>query len=148
MTLTEELLGELVMKVCGSQQVKTNITKEDGTQEVVEIDFKPPYKRIPIVKGLEERLNVKFPADLGSDEANKFLDQLLVKREIKCVAPRTSARMLDKLVSEFIEPECKNPTFIIDHPQIMSPLAKWHRDDKNLTERFELFVCKFEICNA
>lgn len=56
--------------------------------------------------------------------------------------------MLDKLVGEFIEPECKNPTFIIDHPQIMSPLAKWHREDKNLTERFELFVSKFEICNA
>lgn len=41
-----------------------------------------------------------------------------------------------------------NPTFITEHPQIMSPLAKWHRSEKGLTERFELFVMKKEICNA
>lgn len=72
----------------------------------------------------------------------------MVKNDVKCGAPRTVARMLDKLISTYIEKECKNPTFLIDHPQIMSPLAKWHRDDNNLTERFELFVCKFEIVNA
>ncbi|CAL8352705.1 unnamed protein product [Merluccius merluccius] len=44
--------------------------------------------------------------------------------------------------------KCINPTFICDHPQIMSPLAKWHRSQKGLTERFELFVMKKEVCNA
>lgn len=148
MTLTEDLMSQMVLKVCGDYKVKTNVTKEDGTVEVVEIDFKPPYKRIPIVKGLEERLKVKMPKNLGSEEARKQIDDLLVKLGVPCSNPRTTARMLDKLVGEYIEPECKNPTFIIDHPQVMSPLAKWNRKDKDLTERFELFVCKFEICNA
>ena len=53
-----------------------------------------------------------------------------------------------QLVGEFLEVACINPTFICDHPQIMSPLAKWHRSKKGLTERFELFVMKKEICNA
>lgn len=51
-------------------------------------------------------------------------------------------------MGHFIEPECLNPTFIIDHPQIMSPLAKYHRSQPGLTERFELFVNYHEICNA
>jgi len=41
---------------------------------------------------------------------------------------------------------CVNPTFIINHPKIMSPLAKWHRSKPGLTERFELFINKHEVC--
>jgi len=55
---------------------------------------------------------------------------------------------LFQLVGEFLEDKCINPTFICDHPQIMSPLAKWHRSVQGLTERFELFVMKKEIVNA
>lgn len=50
-----------------------------------------------------------------------------------------------QLVGHFIEEQCVNPTFIIHHPQIMSPLAKWHRSIRGLTERFELFVNKHEV---
>jgi len=56
--------------------------------------------------------------------------------------------MLDKLVGEFIEVQCINPSFIVGHPQIMSPLAKKHRDIPGLCERFECFVATKEICNA
>ena len=56
--------------------------------------------------------------------------------------------MLDKLCSKFIESKCLNPTFIIDHPQVMSPLAKYHREHEGLSERFELFVNYHEICNS
>jgi lysyl-tRNA synthetase class 2 len=56
--------------------------------------------------------------------------------------------MLDKLVGEFIEETCVNPTFITGHPQMMSPLAKYHRSNPGLCERFEAFVCKKEIVNA
>ncbi|KAF7148744.1 hypothetical protein RHSIM_Rhsim03G0265300 [Rhododendron simsii] len=52
------------------------------------------------------------------------------------------------LVGHFLEETCVNPTFIINHPEIMSPLAKWHRAKPGLTERFELFVNKHELCNA
>lgn len=65
-----------------------------------------------------------------------------------CSPPHTTARLLDKLVGEFLEEQCINPTFICDHPMIMSPLAKAHRSIPGMTERFELFINKKELCNA
>lgn len=56
--------------------------------------------------------------------------------------------MIDKLVGSFLESQCLNPTFIIEHPQMMSPLAKYHREKPGLTERFELFINYHEFCNA
>jgi len=50
-----------------------------------------------------------------------------------------------QLVGHFLEEKCVNPTFIINHPEIMSPLAKWHRSKPGLTERFELFINKHEV---
>lgn len=47
------------------------------------------------------------------------------KHKLDCAPPHTPARLLDKLVGEFLEVDCINPTFITDHPQLMSPLAKW-----------------------
>ena len=47
-----------------------------------------------------------------------------------------------------MEAQCINPTFIMDHPEIMSPLSKWHRSKPGLTERFELFVCKTEVADC
>ncbi|KAJ4896748.1 Lysine--tRNA ligase [Raphanus sativus] len=57
--------------------------------------------------------------------------------------PSTTARLLDKLVGKFLEEKCLNPTFILNHPVVMSPLAKEHR-----SERFELFINKSELINA
>ncbi|KAE8729768.1 Lysine--tRNA ligase [Hibiscus syriacus] len=51
-------------------------------------------------------------------------------------------------VMKLTKETCVNPTFIINHPEIMSPLAKWHRSKPGLTERFELFINKHELCNA
>ena len=53
-----------------------------------------------------------------------------------------------QLVGHFLEETCVNPTFIINHPEIMSPLAKWHRSRAGLTERFELFANKREVCDV
>ena len=54
--------------------------------------------------------------------------------------------LLLKLVGHFLEETCVNHTFTINHLEIMSPLAKWHRMKKVLTERFELFINKHEVC--
>merc|ERR1719276_585437 len=61
---------------------------------------------------------------------------------------RSIARLLDKLCGHFIEDQIISPAFITEHPQVMSPLAKWHRDKPGLTERYECFVHTKEICNA
>lgn len=67
---------------------------------------------------------------------------------MKCPSPQTTACLLNKLVEHFLEETCVNPTFIIDYPEIMSPLAKCHRSNPGLTEYFKLFVNKHVLCNG
>ncbi|XP_030751098.1 lysine--tRNA ligase isoform X2 [Sitophilus oryzae] len=147
-TITETLLSGMVYSIHGTYKIKYHPDGPEGDE--YEIDFTPPFKRIPMIPTLERELDTKFPPaeDLNSDKAAAFLSDLCIKHNVECPAPRTSARLLDKLVGEFIEERCINPTFITEHPQVMSPLAKWHRSIPGLTERFELFVMKKEICNA
>jgi lysyl-tRNA synthetase class 2 len=103
-----------------------------------------------MIPELEKTLGVQFPdaTQLDTESGNKFLSDLCLKHEVECPPPRTSARLLDKLVGEFVEVNCVNPTFITEHPIIMSPLSKWHRSIPGLTERFELFVSKKEVVNG
>lgn len=146
--ITETLVSGMVYSIHGTYKIKYHPDGPDG--EEVEIDFTPPFKRIRMIPALEEALNVKFPpaTELDTKTTNEFLSDLCIKHNVECSLPRTTARLLDKLVGEFIEEQCINPAFILEHPQIMSPLAKWHRFIPGLTERFELFVMKKEICNA
>jgi lysyl-tRNA synthetase class 2 len=74
--------------------------------------------------------------------------EICEKHGVDCPEPKTTARLLDKLCGEYIEPKCVSPTFILNHPQMMSPLAKYHRSMPGLTERFELFVMCKEIVNS
>lgn len=150
-SMTEELLSSMVKSIYGTYKIKYHperTTDEDGPE--YEIDFTPPFKRVNMLPALEEALNVKFPAasELNSAESNKFLHDLCEKHGIQCLPPRTNARLLDKLVGAFLEDRCISPTFICDYPEMMSPLAKYHRSVPGLTERFELFIIKKEICNA
>lgn len=72
----------------------------DGPEgEGVEVDFTPPFKRLPMFPSLEELLKVKLPAPdtMGTPEAARFLDQLCVKHAVECPPPRTAARLLDKV---------------------------------------------------
>ncbi|XP_053668632.1 lysine--tRNA ligase [Anopheles marshallii] len=146
--ITQSLLSGMVKAIHGSFKIKYHPDGPEGQE--YEIDFTPPFKRISMISSLEEILKVQFPAadELHTPEAARFLDALCVKHDVECKPPRTAARLLDKLVGEFLEEMCINPTFICDHPQIMSPLAKYHRQIPGITERFELFVMRKEICNA
>merc|ERR1719217_1345409 len=145
MALSEELISKMVFNICGKYKIEHHPEGPDGP--VLEIDFTPPFKRVPMIKGLEEALGIKFP-DINSEGASAFLADLCKKHNVDCKPPHTTARLLDKLVGEFLESQCLNPTFICDHPKIMSPLAKDHREHPGLTERFELFANKHEMCNA
>lgn len=146
MGLTEEMLSGMVKELTGGYKIKYHANGPD--KDPIEIDFTPPFRRIDMIGELEKIANLNIPKDISSDDTNKYLKDACMKYEIKCPPPETTARLLDKLVGHFLEETCVNPTFIINHPEIMSPLAKWHREKPGLTERFELFINKHELCNA
>jgi lysyl-tRNA synthetase class 2 len=140
MVMAEELLSGLAMKLKSSYVVKY-LDKE--------IDFTPPFKRIDIINELERCTGEQFSfEDFNCMDFYHFLNGLCVKNKIECENPKTISRLLDKLIGHFIEPQCINPTFLINHPLIMSPLSKHNRNDGRLAERFELFVNGIEISNA
>lgn len=148
MDMTEKMISTMVQSIFGSTKVTYHPQGPDG--EVWEVDFTPPFRRLHMIRDLEKCLNTSLPpaTELTTEEARTTLDLLCVQHGVECPPPRTTARLLDKLVGEFLEETCIQPTFIMDHPQIMSPLSKYHRETAGLTERFELFVCKKEVCNA
>ncbi len=145
MNWTEEFLFGLIMRIHGQPQIPYLPANKDT--ELI-IDFTPPYRKIDIMTELTNRLEVNFPKDLSTEEARLFLDQLCKDNNVDCSPPRTASRLLDKLIGHYIEPQCVNPTFLMNHPLIMSPLAKQHRDFPHLTERFELFICGMELANS
>jgi len=144
MNMTEEMISGIVKDVTGSYVIQY---QPKPNADIVTVDFTPPFKRISMIDGLNDAMNTTLP-ELDDPEIDEKLLKLLEKHEIECPPPHTTARLLDTLVGEFLEVNCINPTFITDHPEIMSPLAKTHRSKKGLTERFELFVAGRELANA
>jgi len=147
-TITEQLISGMVYAIHSTYKIQYHPEGKDG--KTLEIDFTPPFKRISILSGLEERLKRKLPpaTDFHLESTREFFDKLCVELKIDCSPPRTVSRLVDKLVGEYLESEAINPTFLMDHPQVMSPLAKWHRSLPGQTERFEVFVATKEICNS
>ncbi|KAH8107654.1 lysyl-tRNA synthetase [Cristinia sonorae] len=150
MDLTESLVEGMVKYLTGGKTTLTYQPEGKDSEKKYELEFKRPWKRYDMIGTLEEKLGVKFPPGetLHTEETNKFLRDLCKKHNVDCSEPRTNARLLDKLVGEFIEPLCISPAFIVGHPQVMSPLAKYHRSRPGLCERFEGFMCGKEFCNA
>ncbi|XP_010491198.1 PREDICTED: lysine--tRNA ligase, cytoplasmic-like isoform X1 [Camelina sativa] len=146
MEMTEELLSGMVKELTGGYKIKYHANGYD--EEPIEIDFTPPFRRIDMMVDVEKMANLNIPKDLASEEANKYVIDACERFNVRCPPPQTTARLLDKLVGHFLEVTCVNPTFIMNQPKIMSPLAKSHRSNEFLTERFELFVNQHELCNA
>ena len=143
--MTQELFVELLTKIKGSLKIEW-MNKE--------IDFTPPFKQIDMMDELQNEIRNKLDDEkfilpnLNDDNAAEEYLNLHKLLNIKPEQPFTLNRLVDNLVGEFVEPKCIQPTFLINHPLIMSPLAKPHRLDPTKTERFELFVNGKEICNA
>ena len=148
MDMTELMLSKMVKEVTGG----TVTPYKPMGADAIEIDWSTPWKRIPMIPGIEAKIGAPFPEsvkkDLGSVAANEFFKALCAEKDVPCGAPQTTARLIDKLVEHYLECDCINPTFITNHPEIMSPLAKYHRSIPGVTERFELFVNGTELANA
>lgn len=106
------------------------------------VEIKRPFKRIKYTEVLNERLGVDI---LRISE--KEMDGLCKRYGIN-IENQTVGYKIDKLFSELIQKNLIEPTFVIDYPKAISPLAKGHRDNPLLVERFELIIFGLEIANA
>lgn len=87
----------MVKSLTGDYKVKFH-PDGPGTEKELVIDFTPPFRKVPMLKGLEEKLGVPMPKNLDTPEANAFLSQLAEKHHVLCPAPRTTARLIDKVL--------------------------------------------------
>lgn len=111
--MTKEIICKIVLKIKGSYKFKII----DSKGKEVEIDFTPEkWREISVMEELEKKLKVEFPKEYESKEANEFFDQLCVKNEVHCSAPRTTNRLIDKLIERYLEVDCVNPTFLMEQP--------------------------------
>ncbi|MDZ4675305.1 MAG: lysine--tRNA ligase [Gemmatimonadota bacterium] len=136
MELLETMLSGLVRELTGGPGVSFGETT---------IDFTPPWPRIAFVEGVREHSGI----DLLSATDEQMRARLVahgVSRD--AAAELGGARLMDELFKEFLEPTLIQPTFVVDYPKPLSPLAKVHRTDPRLTERFELFINGRELANA
>lgn len=126
------------------------IVKQIHPTGIVEgIDFNLPFTRLPIIQAINARCGSNLPEDIGEAQRPELL-RLCQVHAISGVDGTTSlGRLIDKLVGHLVEPHCVQPTFLMDHPTVMSPLAKSHRlKGPGVTERFELFIRGLEYVNA
>jgi lysyl-tRNA synthetase class 2 len=134
MNLVEELVSTVALAVNGTMIVKL------GNHE---IDFTPPWKRITMFNAIKEKTG-KDLMGKAEDELRKIANELKLEVDPK----KGAGGIIDEIFGEKVEPHIIQPTFITDYPLEMSPLAKKHRTDLGLVERFEAIVNGKELCNA
>ncbi len=134
MEFVEKMLEKISMAVNGSTTVEIG-----GNQ----VDFKAPYRRIPILDAIKEYAGVDV-AGMDVAQLRSTCDSLGVAYEPSMGV----GKLIDAIFGEYCEKNFIQPTFVIDYPVEMSPLTKRHRSNPALTERFELFVCGKELANA
>lgn len=134
MEFTEQMLEHVAMKVLGSTKTKMGDT---------EIDFKAPYRRVTMIDAIKEHTGIDI-SGMNEDQLRDVCKQLGVEQD----ATMGKGKLIDEIFGEKAEGKYTQPTFIIDYPIEMSPLCKRHRDNPELTERFELMVNGKELANA
>ena len=107
------------------------------------INFKAPYPRIPILQAIKTHTGIDI-SQMNEDELRKTAKSLGLDVD----ETMGEGKLIDEIFGEKCEHNYIQPTFIIDYPKSMSPLTKEHRDNKKLTERFELMVNGKELANA
>ena len=135
MDLVEDLFRQVANKVLG-----TTTIVYDG----IEIDLTKPFERMTMLDAVKKYSGVDFTQVATEEEAKKIADESHVKYE----ARHKKGDIINLFFEEFVEEQLDQPTFIMDHPVEISPLAKRKPEDPEFTERFELFITKREMANA
>jgi lysyl-tRNA synthetase, class II len=136
MSLMEEMLVSVAVNAVGSRQIH---------YQGKDIDLSPPFQRISFVEALNRGLGRDL-YEMSDPELAATLKDL--RGDDPRIDEMGRGRLLDKLFGALVEDSLVAPTFVIDYPVVLSPLAKLHRDDPRVTERFELFVAGRELANA
>ena len=131
---TQAMLIEVVEKVRGKHRI---------SWEGKDIDFSLPWRRLTIAEAASEGLGLKEPP---SDE--KGLREAARAAGVALDPAFGYGRILDEIVSVKVQPGLLNPTFLVDHPREISPLAKVKRGNPDVVERFELVIAGMEIANS
>jgi len=134
MDFTEQLLEYCAIAVNGT--TKATFTKH-------EIDFKAPYPRVTMTDAIKQ-----FTGFDITGKTEEELRKAALEMGVEVNETMGKGKLIDEIFGEKCEGNFIQPTFITDYPKEMSPLCKEHRDNPELTERFELMVCGKEIANA
>jgi lysyl-tRNA synthetase class 2 len=134
MEFTEQMLEHVALKVLGTTKVKVGDN---------EIDFKAPYKRVTMIDAIKDHTGI----DISGMDENQ-LREVCKELNIEINETMGKGKLIDEIFGEKAEGKYIQPTFIIDYPIEMSPLCKRHRENPELTERFELMVNGKELANA
>ena len=134
MTFTENMLEKICLDVNGTTEVKVG----DNI-----INFKTPYKRISMIDSIKEFTGIDIN---GMNEEQLF--EVCKKLDVDVNNTMGKGKLIDEIFGAKCEGNYIQPTFITDYPREMSPLCKRHRENPELTERFELMVNGKELANA
>ncbi len=135
MCLAENLISHTAEEVLGTTKIEYQ-----GT----EIDLEPPYERISMLDAVKKYTGLDFL----SVETDKQARQAALDLGVYAEEGSTRAQVLDEIWDELVEKHLVQPTFVLDYPTEISPLAKKNQDDPRLTYRFELFIYGREMVNA
>lgn len=135
MQLVEDMFRTIALAVLG-----TTVVEYQGHT----IDFGPPWKRVSIPEAIVEKTGI----DIMELTELAPLQQAIRAAGLKVDSKPSWSKQVDELFSEYVQPLLIQPTFIIDHPVPLSPLAKKRPDQPLLTERFEPIIAGMELGNA
>lgn len=136
MDLTEAMVSELVEHCLGSR-----VIERLGTR----LDFTTPFPRIKFIDAVRAEADLDLRT-VAEEEMRRSL--LRAGADPEATVELSGGRLQDEVFKTFVEPKLVQPTFVLDYPKPLSPLAKEHRSEPDLTERFELFVGGRELANA
>ncbi len=135
MALTENMVSSIAQEVLGTMKIQY------GDKE---IDLTPPWDRKTMLGAIKEYTGIDFNSYFTAKEAAEQAERMGVHVE----ETDNWGQVLDKIFEEKVEPNLIQPIHIIDYPRDISPLAKIHRDNDRLTERFESRINGWEVANA
>lgn len=135
MNLVEEMFRTVAQKVLG-----TAVVNYDG----IEIDLEKPFERLSMVDAIKKYTGIDFE-EIKDDAAAKALAE---EKDVHIEKHFKRGEIINAFFEAFVEEHLDQPTFIMDHPVEISPLAKRKPEDPRYTERFELFITQREFANA